>query len=155
MTENNIAEKQSTMDLNKVLPANTTVIDEPILQDNPGRFVLFPIQHHDIWQHYKKQQESFWRVEEVDLANDAVDWDKLNDSEKHFVKHVLAFFAASDGIVNENIAENFVREVQYTEAKMFYGFQIMMENIHSEMYSLLIDTYIKDTNEKNNLFKKQ
>ncbi len=154
MAENIIAEeKESKMGLDSVLPANTTVVDEPILKENPNRFVLFPIEHQDIWQHYKKQQESFWRVEEVDLANDATDWQKLNDNEKHFIKHVLAFFAASDGIVNENLAENFVREVQYTEAKMFYGFQIMMENIHSEMYSLLIDTYIQDTNEKNNLFK--
>jgi ribonucleoside-diphosphate reductase beta chain len=145
--------KNETSGLESVLPANTPVVHEPILEENPERFVLFPIQHHDIWQLYKKQQEHFWRAEEVDLANDLTDWTKLNSNEQHFIKHVLAFFAASDGIVNENLAENFVREVQYTEAKMFYGFQIMMENIHSEMYSLLIDTYIKDTNEKNNLFK--
>jgi ribonucleoside-diphosphate reductase beta chain len=131
-----------------------TLQQEPILQDNPDRFVLFPIQHQDIWEHYKKQQGAFWRAEEVDLAQDLTDWaNRLNDNERHFIKHVLAFFAASDGIVNENLAENFVREVQYTEAKMFYGFQIMMENIHSEMYSLLIDTYIKDTAEKGQLFK--
>jgi ribonucleoside-diphosphate reductase beta chain len=126
---------------------------EPILADNPGRFVLFPIQHQDIWQEYKKSEASFWTAEEIDLAQDLVDWsEKLNDDERYFVKHVLAFFAASDGIVNENLAENFVAEVQYTEAKFFYGFQIMMENIHSETYSLLIDTYIKDNKEKDYLF---
>lgn len=126
---------------------------EPILQENPNRFVLFPIVHDDIWQFYKKCEASFWTAEEIDLSPDLVDWDtKLNDKERHFIKHVLAFFAASDGIVNENLAENFVSEVQYTEAKFFYGFQIMMENIHSETYSLLIDTYIKDTKEKDYLF---
>ena len=126
---------------------------EPILDENPNRFVLFPIQHNDIWEFYKKSEASFWTAEEIDLSQDISDWDnKLNDNERHFVKHVLAFFAASDGIVNENLAENFVAEVQYTEAKFFYGFQIMMENIHSETYSLLIDTYIKDVKEKNYLF---
>ncbi len=127
---------------------------EPILEDNPNRFVLFPIEHDDIWSFYKKSEASFWTAEEIDLEADLVDWEKkLNDDERHFVKHVLAFFAASDGIVNENLAENFVAEVQYTEAKFFYGFQIMMENIHSETYSLLIDTYIKDKAEKNILFQ--
>jgi ribonucleoside-diphosphate reductase beta chain len=126
---------------------------EPILESNPNRFVLFPIVHDDIWAYYKKAEASFWTAEEIDLEPDLVDWSqKLNDDERHFIKHVLAFFAASDGIVNENLAENFVAEVQYTEAKFFYGFQIMMENIHSETYSLLIDTYIKDTKEKNELF---
>ena len=126
---------------------------EPILQENPNRFVLFPIEHDDIWQFYKKSEANFWTAEEIDLAQDLTDWDqKLNDNERHFIKHVLAFFAASDGIVNENLAENFVSEVQYTEAKFFYGFQIMMENIHSETYSLLIDTYIKDPKEKDYLF---
>jgi ribonucleoside-diphosphate reductase beta chain len=126
---------------------------EKILQDNPGRFVLFPIEHNDIWKFYKQQEACFWTAEEIDLAQDIQDWDnKLNDDEKHFVKHILAFFAASDGIVNENIALNFVNEVQYTEAKMFYGFQIMMENIHSETYSLLIDSYIKDKEDQNKLF---
>ncbi|TVR83360.1 MAG: ribonucleoside-diphosphate reductase [Saprospirales bacterium] len=126
---------------------------EPILQENPNRFVLFPIQHNDIWEFYKKSEASFWTAEEIDLSQDLGDWSsKLNDNERHFIKHVLAFFAASDGIVNENLAENFVSEVQYTEAKFFYGFQIMMENIHSETYSLLIDTYIKDTKEKDYLF---
>lgn len=126
---------------------------EPILEENPNRFVLFPIVHDDIWQFYKKSEASFWTAEEIDLSQDLTDWnDKLNDDERHFVKHVLAFFAASDGIVNENLAENFVSEVQYTEAKFFYGFQIMMENIHSETYSLLIDTYISDTKDKDYLF---
>ena len=126
---------------------------EKILKENPGRFVLFPIEHHDIWRLYKQQEACFWTAEEIDLAQDIYDWEnKLNEDEQHFVKHVLAFFAASDGIVNENLAMNFVNEVQYTEAKMFYGFQIMMENIHSETYSLLIDTYIKDKQEQNKLF---
>jgi ribonucleoside-diphosphate reductase beta chain len=134
---------------------NTPVVAiEPILKENPDRFVLFPIVHQDIWHFYKKSEANFWTAEEIDLEADLVDWNsKLNDDERHFVKHVLAFFAASDGIVNENLAENFVREVQYTEAKFFYGFQIMMENIHSETYSLLIDTYIKDSAEKGRLFK--
>jgi ribonucleoside-diphosphate reductase beta chain len=126
---------------------------EKILQDNPGRFVLFPIEHHDLWKLYKQQEACFWTAEEIDLAQDINDWEnKLNSDEQHFIKHVLAFFAASDGIVNENIAMNFVNSVQYTEAKFFYGFQIMMENIHSETYSLLIDTYIKDKEEQNRLF---
>lgn len=126
---------------------------EPLLHENPNRFVLFPIQHDDIWNFYKKTEASFWTAEEIDLHQDLTDWDtKLNDDERHFIKHVLAFFAASDGIVNENLAENMVNEVQYTEAKFFYGFQIMMENIHSETYSLLIDTYIKDNKEKDYLF---
>jgi ribonucleoside-diphosphate reductase beta chain len=125
---------------------------EKILQENKNRFVLFPIEHHDIWDYYKKAQQVFWTAEEIDLAQDLTDWEKLNEGEQHFVKHVLAFFAASDGIVNENLAENFVAEVQYTEAKFFYGFQIMMENVHSETYSLLIDTYIKDKEEQNHLF---
>lgn len=126
---------------------------EPILEENKDRFVLFPIQHDDIWQFYKRAEASFWTAEEIDLSPDLVDWEnKLNDDERHFIKHVLAFFAASDGIVNENLAENFVAEVQYTEAKFFYGNQIAMENIHSETYSLLIDTYIKDSADKRNLF---
>ena len=126
---------------------------EPILTENPNRFVIFPIQHHDLWDFYKKSEASFWTAEEIDLAADLTDWrTKLNDDERYFIKNVLAFFAASDGIVNENLAENFVREVQYPEAKFFYGFQIMMENIHSETYSLLIDTYINDEEEKAKLF---
>jgi ribonucleoside-diphosphate reductase beta chain len=140
------------VDLKKDLNQNIE-IQEPILKDNPNRFVLFPIQHADIWKMYKKQEASIWTAEELDLSPDLIDWEnKLNDDEKFFIKHVLAFFAASDGIVNENLAENFLSEVQYTEAKFFYGFQIMMENIHSETYSLLIDTYIKDSKEKDYLF---
>jgi ribonucleoside-diphosphate reductase beta chain len=130
-----------------------TVNSEPLLTENPNRFVLFPIKHDDIWAFYKKSEASFWTAEEIDLQQDLSDWQKkLNNDEKHFIKHVLAFFAASDGIVNENLAENMVSEVQYTEAKFFYGFQIMMENIHSETYSLLIDTYIDDDKEKDFLF---
>ncbi|MCD6018691.1 MAG: ribonucleoside-diphosphate reductase [Bacteroidetes bacterium] len=125
---------------------------EPILAENKDRFVIFPIKHNDIWEYYKKSEASFWTAEEIDLSNDMGDWNnKLNDNERHFVKHVLAFFAASDGIVNENLAINFLNEVQYPEARFFYGFQVMMENIHSETYSLLIDTYIKDPVEKDKL----
>ena len=128
-------------------------LPEPILQENPNRFVIFPIEHHDIWEMYKNQEACIWTAEEIDLSADIDDWrNNLNDNERHFVKHILAFFAASDGIVNENLAENFVKEVQYSEAKFFYGFQIMMENIHSETYSLLIDTYISDPAEKSMLF---
>ncbi len=127
---------------------------EPILAENKDRFVIFPIKHDDIWQWYKKMEASFWTAEEIDLHQDTTDWStKLNDDERYFIKHILAFFAASDGIVNENLAENFVNEVQYSEAKFFYGFQIMMENIHSETYSLLIDTYVKDEEEKDQLFR--
>jgi ribonucleoside-diphosphate reductase beta chain len=127
---------------------------EPLLQENKDRFVIFPIKHHDIWEWYKKCEASFWTAEEIDLHQDLNDWSaKLNDDERYFIKHILAFFAASDGIVNENLAENFVNEVQYSEAKFFYGFQIMMENIHSETYSLLIDTYVKDDKEKDKLFR--
>ena len=126
---------------------------EHILTENKDRFVMFPLKYHDIWDMYKTGQMSFWTAEEIDLAQDLTDWDeKLNDNERHFIKMILAFFAASDGIVNENLAENFLKEVQYPEAKSFYGFQIMMENIHSETYSLLIDTYIKDSDEKDRLF---
>lgn len=114
---------------------------------------MFPLKYHDIWAEYKKAEHSFWTAEEIDLAQDMTDWeDRLNDDERHYIKMVLAFFAASDGIVNENLAENFLKEVQYPEAKSFYGFQIMMENIHSETYSLLIDTYIKNNEEKDRLF---
>jgi len=126
---------------------------EPILKENPNRFVLFPIEHDDIWKFYKQSEACFWTASEIDLHQDMHDWaNKLNDNERHFIKHVLAFFAASDGIVNENLAENMLSEVQYTEAKFFYGFQIMMENVHSETYSLLIDTYITDNAEKDYLF---
>lgn len=126
---------------------------EPILQENKDRFVLFPIKHKDIWDMYKKAEASFWTAEEIDLSTDILDWNnKLTQDEKYFIKHVLAFFAASDGIVNENLAVNFMSEVQYPEARCFYGFQIMIENIHSEAYSLLIDTYISDPTEKDTLF---
>ncbi|KIC71182.1 ribonucleoside-diphosphate reductase small subunit [Candidatus Protochlamydia amoebophila] len=129
-------------------------VTEPILRENKDRFVLFPINHAEIWQMYKKAEASFWTAEEIDLSSDLLDWDrKLTNDEKYFIKHILAFFAASDGIVNENLAVNFMSEVQYPEARCFYGFQIMMENIHSEAYSLLIDTYIKDPTDKNRLFK--
>ena len=139
----------------KNFPTNSTNMTqtEPILQENANRFVIFPIKHHDIWEWYKKMEASFWTAEEIDLSQDLNDWNnKLNNEERYFIKHILAFFAASDGIVNENLAENFVSEVQYAEAKFFYGFQIMMENIHSETYSLLIDTYVKDEAEKDELF---
>ncbi|XP_064386033.1 ribonucleoside-diphosphate reductase subunit M2 B-like [Halichondria panicea] len=125
---------------------------EPLLQENPRRFVLFPIQNPDIWQFYKKAEASFWTVEEVDLSKDMTDWNRLKPEEQHFIKHVLAFFAASDGIVNENLVERFSSEVQVTEARCFYGFQIAIENIHSEMYSLLIDTYIREPAEREYLF---
>ncbi len=118
----------------KKFPINSTNMSqvEPILQENKNRFVIFPIKHHDIWEWYKKMEASFWTAEEIDLSQDLNDWNnKLNNEENYFIKHILAFFAASDGIVNENLAENFVNEVQYAEAKFFYGFQIMMENIHS------------------------
>jgi ribonucleoside-diphosphate reductase beta chain len=127
-------------------------LEEPILKENKDRFVLFPIRQHEIWKFYKQAEASFWTAEEIDLSQDLKDWNNLNDGERHFITHVLAFFAASDGIVNENLAEHFVSEVQYTEAKFFYGFQIAIENIHSETYSLLIDTYVKDPKEKDKLF---
>uniref|UniRef100_A0A667WLU3 Ribonucleoside-diphosphate reductase subunit M2 n=1 Tax=Myripristis murdjan TaxID=586833 RepID=A0A667WLU3_9TELE len=126
--------------------------EEPLLKENPRRFVIFPIQYHDIWQMYKKAEASFWTAEEVDLSKDLQHWESLKDDERYFISHVLAFFAASDGIVNENLVERFTQEVQVTEARCFYGFQIAMENIHSEMYSLLIDTYIKDSKEREYLF---
>ncbi|MFT7054736.1 MAG: ribonucleoside-diphosphate reductase beta chain, partial [Roseivirga sp.] len=163
MPEDNICTKRSLMQRTFILltPIDkkgdmselTSVAEEPLLKENKNRFVLFPIKHDDIWKYYKKAEASIWTAEEIDLHQDLTDWEnKLNDDEKYFIKHILAFFAASDGIVNENLAENFVNEVQYTEAKFFYGFQIMMENIHSETYSLLIDTYIKDPKEADGLF---
>ena len=126
--------------------------DEPLLRPNPRRFVILPIQFPDIWQMYKKAEASFWTIEEVDLGRDLIHWESLKDDERYFLSHVLAFFAASDGIVNENLVERFMQEVQVPEARCFYGFQIAIENIHSEMYSLLIDTYIKDPAEKDRLF---
>mmetsp|Transcript_2105 Transcript_2105/g.3986 ORF Transcript_2105/g.3986 Transcript_2105/m.3986 type:complete len:410 (+) Transcript_2105:109-1338(+) len=125
--------------------------EEPLLKENPHRYVLFPIQDADIWQMYKKAEACFWTAEEIDLSSDLNDWDSLSNNERHFVSHVLAFFAASDGIVNENLSGNFTTEVQSAEARCFYGFQIAVENIHSETYSLLIDTYIKDQTEKMHL----
>lgn len=122
------------------------------MKDNKDRFVLLPINYPAIWEQYKRHEASFWTAEEIDLSSDLKDWASLNDGERHFISHVLAFFAASDGIVNENLAVNFMSEVQIPEARCFYGFQIMMENIHSETYALLIDTYIKDPVEKDRLF---
>ena len=128
------------------------LLPEPLLVEDKTRFVLFPIKQPDIWDMYKKAEASFWTAEELDLAHDHKDWEKMSDNERHFVSHVLAFFAASDGIVNENLAMNFSSEVQSAEARCFYGFQIAIENIHSEVYSLLIDTYIRDVAEKSKLF---
>ena len=125
---------------------------ELLLKENKDRFVILPIKYPEIWQMYKKCEASFWTAEEIDLSDDQKHWDNMNDGERHFVSHVLAFFAASDGIVNENLAVNFMSEVQLPEARCFYGFQIMMENIHSETYALLIDNYIKDPAEKDRLF---
>ncbi|MEE1884943.1 ribonucleoside-diphosphate reductase small subunit [Pedobacter flavus] len=126
--------------------------DELLLKENKDRFVLLPIKYPEIWEMYKKSEASFWTAEEIDLSDDLKHWENLNSGEKHFISHILAFFAASDGIVNENLAVNFMSEVQLPEARCFYGFQIMMENIHSETYALLIDTYVKDPEEKNRLF---
>lgn len=123
-----------------------------LLKENKDRFVLLPIKYPAVWEMYKKHEASFWTAEEIDLSHDQKDWENMNDGERHFISHVLAFFAASDGIVNENLATNFMQEVQLPEARCFYGFQIMMENIHSETYALLIDTYIKDAQEKDRLF---
>merc|ERR1712126_461858 len=135
-----------------VNPLKVAEKEEPLLKENPSRFVILPIQYDSIWKMYKKAMASFWTAEEVDLSKDLNDWSRLKEKEKYFIKHVLAFFAASDGIVNENLVEKFMQEVQVPEARCFYGFQIAIENIHSEMYSLLIDTYIKDPAEKDNLF---
>lgn len=131
----------------------TTEVEEPLLKDDPNRYVLFPIQHDDIWKMYKKQMDCFWRAEEIDLSKDIDDWNKLTANEQYFIKMVLAFFAASDGIVLENLGMRFMSEVQPAEAKAFYSFQMMMENVHSETYSQLIDTYIKEPNEKKRLFE--
>jgi len=125
---------------------------DPLLMENPHRWVMFPIQYPEVWEMYKKHEASFWTAEEIDLSQDTKDWDKLSDSERHFIKHVLAFFAASDGIVLENLAAQFSTEVQIPEARAFYGFQIAMENIHSETYSLLIEQYIREPSEKEQIF---
>ena len=127
--------------------------NEPLLQEDDSRYVMFPIQDQSIWQMYKKQVDCFWRAEEIDLSKDLAHWDRLDQKEKYFISMILAFFAASDGIVLENLGTRFMGEVQLSEARAFYGFQIAMENIHSETYSLLIDTYIKDKEEKMVLFK--
>jgi ribonucleotide reductase beta subunit family protein with ferritin-like domain len=126
--------------------------DEFLLKENKDRFTLFPIKNQDIWKAYKKAEASFWTAEEMDLSKDTSDWEKLNENERFFIKHILAFFAGSDGIVNENLVQNFANEVQIPEARCFYGFQIAIENIHSEVYSILIDKFITDNNEKNTLF---
>jgi ribonucleotide reductase beta subunit family protein with ferritin-like domain len=127
--------------------------EEILLRPNPNRFTTFPIVHKDIWDMYKKHEAAFWTAEEVDLSKDKKDWDSLTSKEQHFLKYILAFFAASDGIVVENLAANFIKEVQLPEARTFFGFQIMMENIHSEMYSLLLDTYVTDNVERNHLLR--
>ena len=128
-------------------------IDQDVLlSDDQNRYVMFPIKDQTVWEMYKNALDSFWRCEEVDLSKDMVDWGKLSDNEKHFISMILAFFAASDGIVLENFAQRFMSDVQLSEARAFYGFQIAMENIHSEMYSLLIDTYISKSEEKSKLF---
>lgn len=128
-------------------------LNDPLLQEDDNRYVMFPIQDQDIWQMYKKQVECFWRAEEIDLSKDTAHWESLTNQERYFISMILAFFAASDGIVTENLAARFMGEVQLSEARAFYGFQIAMENIHSETYSLLIDTYIKDREEKTTHFK--
>ena len=125
---------------------------EPLLTENPDRFVMFPISDIDIWKSYKKHMDCFWRAEEIDFSKDMAHWEKLKDDEKYFIKMILAFFAASDGIVVENLGMRFMSEVQLPEARAFYGFQLMMENVHSETYSLLIDTYIREKEEKEKLF---
>ena len=127
-------------------------LQEPILIENKKRFVLFPIQHPEVWKMYKKAEASFWTAEELDLAHDMKDWESMSEKEQHFLKHVLAFFAAADGIVNENLVQRFCNDVQIPEARSFYGFQIAIENIHSETYSLLIDQYVKNPDEKERLF---
>lgn len=149
--QNEINKATKKLDFKETTAAPVAAFDpqlEPLLKENPNRFVVFPIQWPDIWHMYKKAEASFWTVEEVDLSKDMTDWHRLNDDERHFVSHVLAFFAASDGIVNENLVERFSQEVQVTEARCFYGFQVAMENVHSEMYSLLIDTYISDPSQR-------
>ena len=127
--------------------------NQPLLRENSSRFVIFPIQYEDVWKMYKRAEASFWTTAEVDLGKDKPHWERLNEREKYFISHVLTFFAGSDGIVAENLATRFCRDVQIPEARFFYGFQMMMENIHSEMYSLLIDTYIEDSQEKHRLLK--
>src|SRR3989344_3179467 len=147
----NISIDLNSSEIVKITPVSKTpqyAIEEEIQKKTVDRFVLFPIEEHQVWEFYKKAEASFWTAEEIDLHQDLTDWEKLNEKEKHFIKHVLAFFAASDGIVSENLAVNFMRDVTSPEDRCFYGFQIAMENIHSETYSLLIETYIKDAKER-------
>lgn len=148
-TEVSVKAKQSKVSLPRTPVPRS---EEPLLRDNPNRFVLFPIKYPDIWQKYKEAESSIWTMEEIDLGSDMKDWDTLNEGEQHFLKHVLAFFAASDGIVLENVVERFMSEIKIPEARCFYGFQIAIENIHSETYSMLIETYIRDPVEKDRLF---
>lgn len=150
-TEENI-HNTTTSNKNEGESNQSIAMIEPILQEENKRYVIFPIKYRDIWQYYKKAESAFWTVEEVNLETDSVDFDSLTEDEQFFIKHVLAFFAASDGIVNENLIERFLNEVKILEAKYFYGFQMAIENVHSEMYSKLIETYIKDEKEKDHLF---
>uniref|UniRef100_A0A914ZN01 Ribonucleoside-diphosphate reductase small chain n=2 Tax=Parascaris TaxID=6254 RepID=A0A914ZN01_PARUN len=147
-----VAENGTTEKAPELTNEDDEEVVEPLLANNPSRFVIFPIKYHDIWDFYKRAVASFWTVEEVDLSKDFQHWENLSDGERFFISRVLAFFAASDGIVNENLVERFAQEVQVPEARFFYGFQIMMENIHSEMYSKMVETYIRDDNEKKKLF---
>ena len=137
----------------EILFRMSKTVREPLLEENPNRYVIFPIKDHDIWGLYKKMFDCMWRAEEIDLSKDMTHWNTLTDKEQHFIKMILAFFAASDGIVIENLGMRFLSDVQLPEARAAYGFQLMMENVHSETYSLLIDTYIKDDNEKKTLFE--
>jgi ribonucleoside-diphosphate reductase subunit M2 len=146
----NMAVKENNPDIDSTEKTDEFV--EPLLKENSRRFVILPIQYPDIWRMYKKAEASFWTAEEVDLTKDMQDWENLKDDERFFIKHVLAFFAASDGIVNENLVERFMQEIQIPEARCFYGFQIAIENIHSEMYSLLIDSYVREAGERDKLF---
>lgn len=152
ISENTANLKKLSVDLPEPKKSSFDPQLEPLLRENPRRFVIFPIKYPDIWNKYKEAEASFWTTEEVDLSKDVKDWEGLSNNERHFISHVLAFFAASDGIVNENLVERFSQEVQVTEARCFYGFQIAIENIHSEMYSMLIETYISDPEEKDYLF---
>jgi len=154
-TLDNVVDEVDTAEMMAYVAAKAApvALPEPLLIENPNRFVLFPIHYHAIWEMYKKHMASFWTAQEIDLSQDPKDWAKMSSDEQHFIKSVLAFFAASDGIVNENLAERFINEVQVPEARCFYGFQLAMENIHSETYSLLLDTYIKDPAEKTRLFR--
>uniref|UniRef100_A0A1I7UMP5 Ribonucleoside-diphosphate reductase small chain n=1 Tax=Caenorhabditis tropicalis TaxID=1561998 RepID=A0A1I7UMP5_9PELO len=147
-----VVEKPKVVEEKTEEEVNALDANEPLLHDLDNRFVIFPLRHHDIWQFYKKAVASFWTVEEVDLGKDMNDWEKMNGDEQYFISRVLAFFAASDGIVNENLCERFSNEVKVSEARFFYGFQIAIENIHSEMYSKLIETYIRDETERHTLF---